>query len=1366
MLKSPTQNDEKKHKKACIQPTIADMFKRKEKRKASEEDKENGPNDNSFNDEVVNNTSDMKRLKTSIENNVICENGTTELKSHKETELQKDKIVGEILQKKTPNTMKCKYCRQLLDEVEMFEGDTPDASEEFIALTHESLALFVGNEETGRPQHKITNFSVYDKNTHLCPFDAGLIEKNVELFFSGVIKPVYIEDAGVENGVLGTRLGPINEWWTAGFDGGEAALVGFSTAFADYYLMEASASYSKLWNSMQEKIYMSKIVIEFLTDTIEAVYEDLVNRIQTCVPPANLNITHFTEDSLLRHAQFVVEQVDSFDGSREEDEDSLLSHPCMRDLVHLAGVTLGKRKAVRKRIIKDKKAVKASSTKATTTPLVAFMTESFFQGTVETKVSAPRRKRCGACERCLLPDCGNCNACKDMVKFGGKGIAKQSCVERKCQEMIYDVDKGSETEEEKDVIVEKLPKSPKSKGLRKSKNLHKWVGDPYVPFGTETSNKIYYGTAKINEDEITLGDCVSVLPQDQSKHLFIGKIIQMWEEPDKTKMIHIDWYIRATESILGEVADKGELFLIDDCEDTKLEFVNSKVNVEMKSTPENWFTLGGEIPEKHNCDGISDFFCQKLYDSDIARFEDPPVSSCKEGECESCARLNAKDEAGVPKAIDEIERTEKKVVYNKVQYDGVSYTVGDSVYLPVEAYEFDFVQPNNNEEKPKKNKKIDFEKYPEYYRKSTKHIKGSNENVPEPFRVARIVSIFSNMKTNGNPSDQVKIQVRKFYRSENTHKGISGSYSADLNLLFWSSEKTIVNFTEVQGKCRVEHELDLKSSIVEYTAGGSDRFYFSESYDADDKSFDDPPLSARRIGQSTGKKTNVKVHAKKIKVTNEKEKIDDECESKHSFKKLRALDVFAGCGGLSEGFHQAGIAESCYAVELWDPAAQAYRLNNPGATVFTEDCNVLLRRIMDGEEKNSCGQTLPRKGDVELLCGGPPCQGFSGMNRFNSREYSRFKNSLVVSYLSYCDYLRPKFFLLENVRNFVSFKNCMVLKLTLACLVRMGYQCTFGVLQAGHYGVAQTRRRAIILAAAPGEKLPLYPEPLHGFSLKSGSLTAQVDDKRYMNNITRLSSAPFRTITVRDAMSDLPKIPNGYSKLERQYDSEPLSDFQRKIRGTSYQPILRDHICKEMSPLVAARMSYIPHAPGSDWRDLPNITVKFADGTTSKLLRYTHNDKKQGKGPNGALRGVCQCATGQSCDPMDRQFNTLIPWCLPHTGNRHNHWAGLYGRLDWDGFFSTTVTNPEPMGKQGRVLHPEQHRVVSVRECARSQGFPDTYRFFGTVLDKHREVGNAVPPPMAKAIGLEIKKCLQWKVEQGVKVKPEPEIKQEKIDNI
>jgi DNA (cytosine-5)-methyltransferase 1 len=121
-----------------------------------------------------------------------------------------------------------------------------------------------------------------------------------------------------------------------------------------------------------------------------------------------------------------------------------------------------------------------------------------------------------------------------------------------------------------------------------------------------------------------------------------------------------------------------------------------------------------------------------------------------------------------------------------------------------------------------------------------------------------------------------------------------------------------------------------------------------------------------------------------------------------------------------------------------------------------------------------------------------------------------------------------------------------------------------------------------------------------------------------------------------------------------------------------------------------------------------------------------------------------------SCDPVYKQENTLIPWCLPHTSNRHNQWSGLYGRLEWNAFFSTTVTNPEPMGKQGRVLHPEQNRLVSVRECARSQGFPDNFRFYGSVVDRHRQVGNAVPPPLACALGRSLRNSLIWAKKQNL----------------
>ena len=152
--------------------------------------------------------------------------------------------------------------------------------------------------------------------------------------------------------------------------------------------------------------------------------------------------------------------------------------------------------------------------------------------------------------------------------------------------------------------------------------------------------------------------------------------------------------------------------------------------------------------------------------------------------------------------------------------------------------------------------------------------------------------------------------------------------------------------------------------------------------------------------------------------------------------------------------------------------------------------------------------------------------------------------------------------------------------------------------------------------------------------------------------------------------------------------------------------MLCDHVTKNMAPrfelkyfltklfgIFFARFELIPTTPGSDWRDLPNKVMQLKDGTWAKKLLYHFNDVKQGKSSTGAKRGVCPCAEGKSkCDPTEKQDRTVVPWCLPHTGARHNQWAGLYGRVDWDGFFSTTITNPEPMGKQGRVLHPDQNR--------------------------------------------------------------------------
>uniref|UniRef100_A0A8C3QTV2 DNA (cytosine-5)-methyltransferase 1 n=1 Tax=Cyanoderma ruficeps TaxID=181631 RepID=A0A8C3QTV2_9PASS len=1023
-------------------------------------------------------------------------------------------------------------------------------------LTDERLSIFDANEDgfesyEDLPQHKVTSFSVYDKRGHLCPFDTGLIERNIELYFSGVVKPIYDDNPCLDGGVRAKKLGPINAWWITGFDGGEKALIGFSTG--------EEGLWGEFGGGFRRFLGWFWVIWGFFWTT---------------VPPAGLNFNRFTEDSLLRHAQFVVEQVESYDEAGDSDEPPVLITPCMRDLIKLAGVTLGKRRAVRRQAIRHPTRIDKDKgpTKATTTKLVYLIFDTFFSEQIEKdereddKENATKRRRCGVCEVCQQPECGKCKACQNMVKFGGSGRSKQACLQRRCPNLAV---READEDEEVDDNIPEVPSPKKMLQARKkkqNKSRISWVGEPVKSDG----KKDYYQRVCIDSETLEVGDCVSVSPDDPTKPLYLARVTAMWEDSGG-QMFHAHWFCPGSDTVLGATSDPLELFLVDECEDMQLSYIHGKVNVIYKAPSDNWAMQGGLDTEiKMVEDDGRTYFYQMWYDQEYARFESPPGARPSD----------------------------------------------DNKYKSVRVVFWGFLG------------------------------KGSKKRRMTAGRGGR-----------GGAGS-----------SEQEGQGMTRTPG-----VFWAGK----------GKGK---------------AGGAEQRQ------------QEPPQPQA--------------------------------------PKLRTLDVFSGCGGLSEGFHQAGVSETLWAIEMWEPAAQAFRLNNPGSTVFTEDCNVLLKLVMAGEKTNSLGQKLPQKGDVEMLCGGPPCQGFSGMNRFNSRTYSKFKNSLVVSFLSYCDYYRPRFFLLENVRNFVSFKRSMVLKLTLRCLVRMGYQCTFGVLQAGQYGVAQTRRRAIVLAAAPGEKLPMFPEPLHVFAPRACQLSVVVDDKKFVSNITRTYSGPFRTITVRDTMSDLPEIRNGASALEISYNGEPQSWFQRQIRGSQYQPILRDHICKDMSALVAARMRHIPLAPGSDWRDLPNIEVRLSDGTTTRKLRYTHHERKNGRSSSGALRGVCSCAEGKPCDPADRQFNTLIPWCLPHTGNRHNHWAGLYGRLEWDGFFSTTVTNPEPMGKQGRVLHPEQHRVVSVRECARSQGFPDTYRLFGNILDKHRQVGNAVPPPLAKAIGLEIKACAVAKLRQ------------------
>ena len=115
--------------------------------------------------------------------------------------------------------------------------------------------------------------------------------------------------------------------------------------------------------------------------------------------------------------------------------------------------------------------------------------------------------------------------------------------------------------------------------------------------------------------------------------------------------------------------------------------------------------------------------------------------------------------------------------------------------------------------------------------------------------------------------------------------------------------------------------------------------------------------------------------------------------------KLRCLDIFAGAGGLSLGLHQSGVSTTNWAIEVNPSAAQAYQLNNPGCTVFSEDCNKILSLARSGVSHTEQGQKVPMRGEVDLLCGGPPCQGFSGANRFKEEVTEELQPSLLLPQL-------------------------------------------------------------------------------------------------------------------------------------------------------------------------------------------------------------------------------------------------------------------------------------------------------------------------------------------------------------------------------
>ena len=391
-------------------------------------------------------------------------------------------------------------------------------------------------------------------------------------------------------------------------------------------------------------------------------------------------------------------------------------------------------------------------------------------------------------------------------------------------------------------------------------------------------------------------------------------------------------------------------------------------------------------------------------------------------------------------------------------------------------------------------------------------------------------------------------------------------------------------------------------------------------------------------------------------------------------KQLRptAFDLFAGCGGLSQGISRAGF-DVRWANENWKPAAQTYQVSHSATTLFQEDARHLLSRIINAETG------LPLPGEVDLLAGGPPCQGFSGFNRHRNPADPR--NSMLDVFLGFVRQLKPRMVLIENVPGLLTLDEGKLAQLLLTSFAELGYKCKVGLLQAGYYGIPQNRWRTFVVATSDGTLLPSFPLPTHEFPgiVIHGSSKIKVEPeiiKPNQANFNRGKLLGF--VTVGDAISDLPRIASTNPKENCAYASPPHSNYQRFLRKGSSE--IRDHTCPKIEPVTLERICAVPRTPGAGWLDLPEH---------------------------------------------------LKPENLKRYGD--NRYPNRYGRLDWGTIFNTILTRPHPYWS--RVIHPEENRLLSVRECARAQSFFDTTIFCGTISEKFKQIGNAVPPLLAEKMG-------------------------------
>lgn len=378
---------------------------------------------------------------------------------------------------------------------------------------------------------------------------------------------------------------------------------------------------------------------------------------------------------------------------------------------------------------------------------------------------------------------------------------------------------------------------------------------------------------------------------------------------------------------------------------------------------------------------------------------------------------------------------------------------------------------------------------------------------------------------------------------------------------------------------------------------------------------------------------------------------------------------------MTEGFRGAvapdgkRLFEPALLVDWNAPAKETHLRNYPKTKyLFTDITNLSTKDLLNAAQIKTS--------DLDALIGGPPCQGFSRLNKSTRRMLEDPRNGLYRKFLELARELQPKIVLIENVPNLLEFDGGKYRDETFQFLADAGYEVKADVLSANEYGVPQLRKRVFVVALRRDFGFDEFVFPQGSFAPLR---TAREVNAAIHGKEDAFFSLPF--ISVEDAIGDLPIINPGEDVIA--YSDAAYSDYQAARRNGAR--ILANHSAREHDK-------------------------EFVEKKIKKI-------------PEG---GSNQDLDGRSRFDRGREIKYL---------------SQAYGRLHRHGIAQTITANFSNPGS-GRFIHYREHRSITVREAARFQGFDDTFIFCGQRQEQQRQVGNAVPPLLARALAEHFGKML------------------------